>query len=115
MSDINQVVLSGSLQVTDKGAPRISYTKSGKPVISFTLITAYKEFKTYHNIVWWSEPDGLLDLPNGSRVKVEGRIGTRMWEKDGQKHYRTEITAQKVEFEKVESGNKPVDIDDVPF
>ena len=113
MSDINQVVLSGNLQVTDKGKPRLAYTQSGKPVISFTLITTYKEFKTYHNIVWWSETDGFLDLPNGARVMVEGRIGTRSWEKDGQKHYRTEITASKVEFEKAIS-NQP-DEGDIPF
>ena len=37
-------------------------------------------------------------LSKGNGVYVEGRIQTRSWEKDGQKQYRTEIIAERVQF-----------------
>lgn len=37
-------------------------------------------------------------LVQGQRVAVMGEIRTSTWEKDGQKHYTTEINAEEVEF-----------------
>ena len=37
-------------------------------------------------------------LKKGSSAYIEGRLQTRSWEKDGVKHYRTEIVADRVQF-----------------
>jgi single-strand DNA-binding protein len=37
-------------------------------------------------------------LTKGSGTYVEGRMQTRSWEKDGQKQYRTEVVADRVQF-----------------
>jgi single-strand DNA-binding protein len=37
-------------------------------------------------------------LAKGKQVYIEGKIQTRTWDKDGQKHYRTEIVANEVQF-----------------
>ena len=37
-------------------------------------------------------------LKKGSGAFVEGRLQTRSWDKDGQKQYRTEIVADRVQF-----------------
>ena len=35
-------------------------------------------------------------LTKGKQIYVEGRLQTRQWEKDGQKHYTTEIKADRI-------------------
>ena len=45
-------------------------------------------------------------LKKGQSVFVEGRIQTRSWEQDGQKKYRTEIVADRVQFGP-KSGSMP--------
>lgn len=37
-------------------------------------------------------------LTKGSSTYVEGRMQTRSWDKDGQKQYRTEVIADRVQF-----------------
>jgi single-strand DNA-binding protein len=37
-------------------------------------------------------------LNKGRAVLVEGEMKTRSWEKDGQKHYRTELVAREIRF-----------------
>jgi single-strand DNA-binding protein len=37
-------------------------------------------------------------LKKGSKVYVEGSLRTRQWEKDGQKHYTTEIVANEMQM-----------------
>ena len=37
-------------------------------------------------------------LKKGRQVYVEGRLDTRVWESDKQKHQRTEIVASRVQF-----------------
>jgi single-strand DNA-binding protein len=80
----------------------------------------------FHNvIVFGSQADNCGKfLVKGQEVLVEGRIQTRNYEKDGVKHYRTEIIADSVQF-----GSKPksaegtaqkqtsdnIDLDQIPF
>ena len=50
----------------------------------------------WHNIVVWGKQAELVEkyLQKGSEVAIEGKLSTRMWEdKDGKKHYTTEIIA----------------------
>ena len=35
-------------------------------------------------------------LTKGKQIYVEGRLQTRQWEKDGQKHYTTEVKADRI-------------------
>jgi single-strand DNA-binding protein len=60
-----------------------------------------KEQADFHNIVVFgrqAETCGQY-LKKGQTAMVEGRIQTRSWDdKDGQKKYRTEIVADRVQF-----------------
>lgn len=59
---------------------------------------AIKERTDWHNIVLWGKRAEALApyLKKGKRIYVEGRIETHSWEKDGVKHYRTEVNASNV-------------------
>lgn len=99
-----------------------------------------KEQTDYHNIVvFGSQAETSAQyLKKGSSVLVEGRIQTRNWEnKEGQKMYRTEIIAERVQFgprPKIEEGEateeeikkmdnttspgvdgEVINVDDIPF
>ncbi|MEK7068232.1 MAG: single-stranded DNA-binding protein, partial [Patescibacteria group bacterium] len=54
----------------------------------------------FHNIVVFGKTAENVQryLTKGSSAYVEGRIKTRSWEKDGTKHYKTEIVAETVQF-----------------
>ncbi len=83
---------------------------SGAAVTSFSVATgrvwkdkngAKQEDTQYHNIVCFgAQADTVAQyLRKGSNVLVEGRIQTRSWDAaDGQKKYRTEIVADRVQF-----------------
>ncbi len=87
---------------------------SGMNVASFSVATnrVYKdrdgkkvEQTDFHNVVVFGrQADTCAQyLKKGSQVLVKGRLQTRSWEgKDGEKKYRTEIVADRVQF-----GNKP--------
>lgn len=47
-----------------------------------------------HNIAIWNDALGKVAvkyLRKGSQAYIEGQIESRSWEKDGQKHYATEV------------------------
>ena len=51
-------------------------------------------------------------VKKGSRVYIEGSLKTREWEKDGQKHYTTEINAREMQMldgkgERQDGGDRP--------
>lgn len=105
---MNLAILIGRLG----GEPETRYTQDGKSVTSFTLATSKKsqgkEYTEWHRIVTWgktAENCGQY-LAKGSQVSVRGEIRTRQWERDGQKHYTTEIHAMEVEFLGSKGGNQ---------
>ncbi len=59
-----------------------------------------QESTDYHNVVIFGRQAETVNqyLKKGSSAYVEGRLQTRSWEKDGQKQYRTEIVADRVQF-----------------
>ena len=82
---------------------------SGMNVTEFSVATNrrykdrdgnYQDAVDYHNIVVFGRQAETVNqyLKKGSGAFVEGRLQTRSWEKDGQKHYRTEIVADRVQF-----------------
>jgi single-strand DNA-binding protein len=94
--------------------PEMRALPSGIKVCSFSVATnrvwkdkngVRQESADYHNVVVFgrqAETAGQY-LKKGSSVLVEGRMQTRSWDgQDGQKKYRTEIVADRVQF-----GNRP--------
>ncbi len=96
--NLNKVMLIGRLTRD----PEMRTTPLGHSVCSFGLATSrvwknqesQRQEKTeFHNIVLWRRLAEIASeyLNKGSLVYIEGRLETRNWEKDGVKHYRTEI------------------------
>ncbi len=89
--------------------PELRSLPSGVKAANFSLATnsvwkdrdgARQESTEYHNVVAFGRQGELVAqyLKKGSQALVEGRIQTRSWEQDGQKKYRTEIVADRVQF-----------------
>lgn len=89
--------------------PELKALPSGMQVCSFSVATnrvyndrdgKRQEAADYHNIVVFGKQaeNSAKYLFKGNGVFVEGRMQTRSWEKDGQKQYRTEIIADRVQF-----------------
>jgi single-strand DNA-binding protein len=96
--------------------PELRSLPSGIQVGSFSLATnrvwkdkngAKQESVDYHNVVVFGRQAEIVSqfLRKGSSVLVEGRMQTRSWDAaDGQKKYRTEIVADRVQFGPRSSG-----------
>lgn len=89
--------------------PELKAMPNGMNVCSFSLATnrvyndrdgKRQEQVDYHNIVVFGKQADTTAkyLTKGSSAYVEGRMQTRSWEKDGQKQYRTEVVADRVQF-----------------
>jgi single-strand DNA-binding protein len=97
--------------------PEVRALPSGMNVCSFGVATnrVYRdrdgkkqEQTDFHNIVVFGRQADTVSqyLNKGSSVFIEGRIQTRSWEgKDGEKKYRTEIVADRVQFGPRGSGS----------
>ena len=94
----NKVMLIGHLGQD----PELKYTPAGAAVASFSLATneSYKDKAgnqqdrtEWHRLVMWNKQAEIAAeyLKKGAQIFVEGKLQTRSWEKDGQKHYMTEI------------------------
>lgn len=99
MSSMNKVFLCGRLGK----APELRQAGEHQ-VCEFTLATNEKtkngEETQWHSVVVWGKTAEACAkyLGKGSQVLVEGKLKTRSWEKDGQKRYKTEVTARDVQF-----------------
>ena len=102
---LNKVFIFGNLTRD----PELRALPSGMNVANFSVATnrVYKdrdgkkqEQTDFHNIVVFGRQADTINqyLKKGSSVFVEGRLQTRSWDKDGQKQYRTEIVADRVQF-----------------
>lgn len=90
--------------------PELRALPSGTQVASFSIATnryytdkdgQKKEQTDWHNIVLFGKQADLAKqyLKKGDSVFIEGRIQTRSWDgPDGQKRYRTEIVAERMQF-----------------
>lgn len=104
---MNNVTLIGRL-VAD---PDLKMTAAGTPVASFRLAVRRPFAKEgqqeadFINCVAWRKTAELLNkyCRKGQRIGVTGTLQSRTYEKDGIKHYITEVLAQTVEF--LESSN----------
>lgn len=101
---MNKIILSGRLTKD----PKVGKTPTGKTVGTFSIAVdrpfAGKDGKKeadFINIVAWNKTAELCgnSLAKGQRVLVEGRLQIRSYDgKDGNKHYVTEVIADRVEF-----------------
>ena len=106
MASLNKVMIIGNLG----SEPEMRFTPNGNPVTSFRVATnrvfttADGERKTeteWFNVVTWNKLAEQCNqfLAKGRLVYAEGRLRTHTWEgQDGQKHYRTEIVANRITF-----------------
>lgn len=103
MGSVNKVILVGNL---GKDA-EVRVTPGGQSVASFSIATTEnwtskegekKEQTEWHRIVLWGKTAESLQpyLVKGKQIYLEGRLQTRQWEKEGQKHYTTEVKADKI-------------------
>lgn len=108
---LNKAIIIGNLTRD----PELKSLPSGVQVCTFGMATnrVYrdkdnnkKEEVEYHNIVVFGRQAETTAqyLRKGSNALVEGRLQTRSWEQDGQKRYRTEILADRIQFGDRRSG-----------
>jgi single-strand DNA-binding protein len=102
----NRAIIIGNLTRD----PELRSLPSGIQVASFSVATnrvwkdkngAKQESTDYHNVVVFGRQAETTSqyLKKGASVMVEGRMQTRSWDgADGQKKYRTEIVADRVQF-----------------
>ena len=100
MAGVNKVILLGNLGAD----PEMRHTADGTAVCKFSLATSrrytgkdgQKQEKTeWHRIVVWRKLAEICGqyLAKGKQVMIEGRIEYGSYEKDGVKHYTTDIVA----------------------
>ena len=101
MAGFNRVILIGNLG----SDPEMRYTASGTAVAKFSVATSRKftgkdgqkqEKTEWHRIVAWGKLAEICGqyLGKGKQVMIEGRIEYGSYEKDGVKHYTTDIVAE---------------------
>ncbi|MDA1298486.1 MAG: single-stranded DNA-binding protein [Proteobacteria bacterium] len=103
---INKVILVGNLGRD----PETRYMPSGGPVTNVSVATSkswkdrdtgeQKERTEWHRVVFFNRLAEIAGeyLRRGSKVYIEGELRTREWERDGQKHYTTEIVAGEMQM-----------------
>ena len=114
MSSVNKAIILGNLGRD----PETRYTQSGNPITSFSVATSeqWKDKNTgkkqesteWHNCVCFGRTAEIAGkyLAKGSKVFIVGQLKTSSWEKDGVKHYMTEINVRDLKMlNKVEREN----------
>lgn len=102
---VNKVILVGNVGRD----PEVRHLDKGVPVARFSLATTENyTSKTgekvsnteWHNIVAWRQLAELSEkyIKKGSQLYIEGRLRTRDYDKDGVKHYTTEINADVIQL-----------------
>lgn len=112
---MNKAIILGRLGET----PELKKTKSDMSVCNLSVATSdvRKDEKVteWHKVVVFgaTAENCVKYLTKGRQVLVDGKLTTRQWEKDGQKHYSTEIIADRVEF--IGDGKKTESVQTVDF
>ncbi len=103
---INKVILVGNLGRD----PETRYMPSGGAVTNVSVATSkqwkdrdtgeQKDRTEWHRVVFFNRLAEIAGeyLKRGSKVYVEGELRTREWEKDGQKHYTTEVVGNEMQM-----------------
>ena len=105
MGSINKVILIGNLGAD----PELKYTPSSRALCNLRVATTevfkdksgVKQERTeWHRVTVWGEQAENCSkyLAKGRSVYIEGKLQTRSYEKEGQKHYATDVVADRVVF-----------------
>ena len=105
MSGVNQVVIAGGVTRD----PELRHTQSGTAICRLNVATSRKykqneewqEETAYHSVTVWGKQGEQCakHLTKGSKVTITGRLKYGSYEKDGIKHYTTDIVAEDVVFQ----------------
>lgn len=114
--NLNKVFVIGNLTRDVE----LRQTPSGTAVATLGIATnrvwtdksgAKQEEVEFHNVVLWGKQAELAKqyLAKGRLVMIEGRLRTRSWDDKttGQKRYRTEIIAERMQFGPRFAGGAP--------
>ncbi len=135
MKSLNKCFLIGSVGRD----PELRSTPNGALIANFSIATSdrYKDSQgnwqdkpEWHNLVAIGKTAEIVRdyVQKGAPLHIEGKIQTRQWEKDGQKHWKTEILIEQLIMLGGNKKQEPVDRktasaeptqeisdDDVPF
>lgn len=122
---MNKVILTGRLTAE----PKVTY-KDTLAIAKYSIAVdrkAKKEGADFINCVSFGKQGEFVEkyLHKGTKIALTGRIQTGTYEKDGVKHYTTDIITEEIEFaeskrEQPAPGNDdfmniPEGADDLPF
>lgn len=103
-------MLSKTLIIGNVGNKELTFTKSNMAILNLSVATTkkwndketgnLKEETSWHKIKVFGKMAQNCDkfLNKGSKVYIEGELKYGSYEKDGVKHYTTEIVANTVQF-----------------
>jgi single-strand DNA-binding protein len=103
---VNKVILVGNVG----NDPEIKNMPNGNAVANISVATSetwkdkgtgeQQEKTEWHRVVFFNRLAEIVGqyLKKGSKVYLEGRLQTRMWEQDGVKRYTTEIVASEMQM-----------------
>jgi single-strand DNA-binding protein len=105
MGSVNKVILIGNLGAD----PELKYTPSSRALCNLRIATTdvfkdksgqRQERTEWHRVtVWGDQAENCSKyLSKGRSVYIEGRLQTRSYDKEGQKHYATDVVADRVVF-----------------
>ena len=86
--------------------PNLKYTQQGKAVaeVSIAVKDPYIKDKSkdtdWINIIFWDKKAEVIGkyLRKGDKIGITGKMKTQIWEKDGEKRYKTYILAEQLYF-----------------
>lgn len=111
MNGVNKVIIVGTLGKD----PEVKYMPNGTAVCNATFATSEqwndkqtgekKERTEWHRITFYGRLAEVMGnyMKKGSKAYIEGKLQTRDYEKEGQKHYITEILVDEMQM----LGGKP--------
>lgn len=105
MASVNKAIVLGTLGRD----PELRFLPNGEAVANFSMATTetwkdkqgVKQERTeWHNVVAYRKLAEIIGeyLKKGSQCYIEGKLQTRVWEKDGIKRYSTEIIADHMQM-----------------
>ena len=113
MSGVNKVIIIGNVGQD----PEARSMPNGDAVSNISIATSEKwekdgnkqERTEWHKVVFFKRLAEIVNqyVKKGSKIYVEGQLRTNQWEKDGQKHYTTEIIAREMQMLDGRSDEQP--------
>ena len=104
MASFNKVILAGNLTRDVE----VRFTSGGTAVTEVGLAVndrvkkngEWTDETTFVDVTIWGRTAEVAGeyLSKGSNILIEGRLKLDQWEKDGQKHYKLRVTAEKMQM-----------------